>query len=72
MSGHRPATAKQRAAPVKARVAFARKHTCERCGAYDPSHGLQKYDGRMYTTMRNGEMHRYCISTVNPFVIYSP
>ena len=62
MSPHRQATEKQLAALTKARAALAKKHTCERCGAYDPSHGLQKYDGRMYNTMRDGEMHRYCIS----------
>ncbi len=62
MSLHRQATEKQFAALTKARAVLAKKHTCERCGAYDPSHGLQKYDGRMYNTMRDGEMHRYCIS----------
>ena len=62
MSPHRQATEKQLAALTKARAALAKKHTCERCGAYDPSHGLQKDDGRIYTIMRDGVMHRYCIS----------
>jgi hypothetical protein len=62
MSPHRQATEKQLAALVKARAALAKKHTCERCGAYDPSHGLQQDDGRIYTIMRDGVAHRYCIS----------
>jgi DNA polymerase III epsilon subunit-like protein len=62
MSPHRPATEKQLVALTKARAALAKRHICERCGAYDPSHGLQKDDGRIYTTMCDGVMHRYCIS----------
>lgn len=59
---YRKATDQQRAALVKVRAALAKKHTCERCGAYDPSHGLQKGDDRIYNTIRDGTMHRYCIS----------
>src|SRR6266699_3806852 len=59
---HRKATDQQRAALVKARAALTKKHTCERCGAYDPFHGLQKGDGRIYNTIRDGTMHCYCNS----------
>jgi len=63
MSPHRPATDKQRAALVNARAALAKKHTCERCGAYDPARGLQKQSqDRIYTLPQDGVVHRYCIS----------
>src|SRR6266699_6797910 len=60
---HRKATDQQLAALVKARATLAKKHTCERCGSEDPARGLQKHsDYRIYDTLRDGEMHRYCIS----------
>lgn len=63
MSPHRQATEKQLAALTKARAALAKKHTCERCGCEDPARGLQRHsDDRIYDTLRDGEMHRYCIS----------
>jgi len=63
MSPHRRATEKQLAALTKARAALTRKHTCERCGCEDPTHGLQKHsEYRIYDTPRDGVVHRYCIS----------
>jgi len=63
MSPHRQATEKQLAALTKARAALARKHTCERCGCEDPTHGLQKHSEYcIYDTPRDGVVHRYCIS----------
>lgn len=60
---HRPATDKQRAALVKARAALLKKHTCERCGAYDLSCGLQKKsEDRMHRVLHDGVTHRVCIS----------
>lgn len=59
----RQASEKQLASLAKARAALAKKHTCERCGSEDPARGLQKHsDYRIYDTLRDGEMHRYCIS----------
>ncbi len=63
MSPHRQATEKQLAALTKARAALAKKHTCERCGCEDPARGLQKHsDYRIYDTLRDDVVHRYCIS----------
>jgi len=63
MSPHRRATEKQLAALTKARAALTKKHTCERCGGFDPARGLQKHsDSRIYDTLRDGMKHRYCIS----------
>lgn len=63
MSPHRQATKKQLAALTKARAALAKKHTCEHCGCEDPARGLQKHsDDRIYDTLQDGVVHRYCIS----------
>ncbi len=63
MSPHRQATEKQFAALTKARAALAKKQTCERCGDDDLSRGLQKgSQDRIYSTLRDGVTHRYCIS----------
>jgi DNA polymerase-3 subunit epsilon len=63
MSPHRRATEKQLAALTKAREALARKHTCERCGGFDPARELQKHsDYRIFDTPFDGVVYRYCIS----------
>ena len=64
----RPRTEPQAAALVKARAALQRKHTCERCGDYDPSCGLQKHsDARIFTLLQENVPHRYCISCLHYF-----
>jgi len=64
----RPRTDKQQAALVKARAALLKKRTCERCGDYDPSCGLQKHsDARIYTRVEDGVPHRSCISCLHYF-----
>lgn len=53
----------QLAALEKAREALIKKHTCERCGDEDPSRGLNRESQeRIYSVLRDGVKHRYCIS----------